>query len=182
MKYSVFLRGINTGKLKLLNDDFYQMLVRSGCDNVKTIQAAGTAVFSCKAADIDKVRTAFTNELLRFFGKKISFILRSEDQIDQIISELLPMRSSNEYHDYVMLTDDSSLFAEIEQAHAPIPYSQGERLANRQGYFLWTINKGSTLNDFGSKVLGAKSFKDRLTSRNLNTIEKVAEAMDNIKE
>jgi uncharacterized protein (DUF1697 family) len=180
MIYSVFLRGINTGKLKLLNDDFSQMLTRSGCLNSKTIQAAGTAVFSCKDADMEAVRTALENELLQFFGKRISFILRSREQINQIMSDLMPIRSAIDFHDYVMLTDDSSLFAEIEQAHMPIQYSSGERLMNQQGYFLWTIEKGSTLNEFGSKVLGSKNFKDRLTSRNFNTIVKVAEAMAKI--
>ena len=39
--------------------------------------------------------------------------------------------------------------------------------------FYWQTPKGNTLqSDFG-KILGKKSLKDKLTSRNFNTIEKI---------
>lgn len=180
MIYAVFLRGINTGKVKLLNSDFEQMLHESGAANIKTIQAAGTAVFSCREPELNEFKEAFTHELAVFFQRDIPYLLRTQEQISRVLADELPKRSSSEFHDYIMLTDDPFLFAEIEQAHAPLPFTEGERLINREGYFVWTISKGNTLNEFGSKVLGSKKFRDRLTSRNLNTIEKVAEAMKKI--
>lgn len=180
MVYSIFLRGINTGKLKLLNVDFGEMLDKAGAKNIKTIQAAGTAVFSYKETEPVEFRKAFEEELYHYFGKNIPFLLRRKEQIEQILKNEMSTRSSSEYHDYIMLTEDPDLFEEIKQAHAPLPFTEGERLFHREGYFVWTISKGNTLNEFGSKVLGAKSFRDRLTSRNFNTIVKVAEAMDAI--
>lgn len=39
--------------------------------------------------------------------------------------------------------------------------------------FYWKVKKGFTLDSNFGKILGKKSFKDSLTSRNINTIEKI---------
>ena len=39
--------------------------------------------------------------------------------------------------------------------------------------FYWKIPKGNTLDSSFGKILGKKSFKDKFTSRNINTIEKM---------
>lgn len=39
--------------------------------------------------------------------------------------------------------------------------------------FYWQIQKGQTLGSEFSKILGKKSLKDQLTSRNINTLEKI---------
>jgi len=41
------------------------------------------------------------------------------------------------------------------------------------GNFYWKIPKGNTLDSEFGKILGKKSFKNILTSRNINTIEKI---------
>lgn len=177
MIYAIFLRGINTGKLKLLSEDFKALLINAGCEQVKTIQAAGTAVFSSSEPNPCSIQAAIEKELSGYFGKRISSVLRSKEQIELIVSEVAPIQKGSEYHDYIMLTDDPTVFFEAEKLHTVISYLPGERLLERTDYFIWTIPKGRSLDEFGSKVLGSKSLKERLTSRNFNTIVKVAEAM-----
>jgi uncharacterized protein (DUF1697 family) len=180
MIYSVFLRGINTGGLKLKNEDFGQILSKVGCIKVKPIQAAGTAVFEFEGLDKSGIQLKIEEELYGFMGKDITAIIRTKDEINKVIDTVLPMKSSEEYHDYIMFTDDSDLFKEAVLAHEPMSYSTGEKLLDGMGYFIWTIKKGDTLNEYGSKILGSSKFKKRLTSRNLNTVQKVAAAMNKI--
>ena len=52
-------------------------------------------------------------------------------------------------------------------------FAKGEKAKIVNNIFYWQIPKGQTLlSDFG-KVLGKKSLKDKLTSRNANTFEKI---------
>lgn len=180
MIYSVFLRGINTGGLKLKNEEFAHILYEVGCENIKTIQAAGTAVFTFSGKEITMLQKAMEDNLSEFMGKEISSILRSQEEINKILKTVEPIKSEEDYHDYIILTDTSNLFQEVIHAHESIPYSEGERLLDGEGYLLWSIKKGDTLNDFGSKILGSSKFKKKLTSRNVNTIQKAAAAMKEI--
>ena len=51
--------------------------------------------------------------------------------------------------------------------------SEYEAAAISNQYFYWTVSKGNTLDSSFGKVLGKKALKEKLTSRNLNTIEKI---------
>lgn len=58
------------------------------------------------------------------------------------------------------------------------------RLAEDLGYtgasndLHWIVRKGNTLEGFGSAVLGSRRYQAILTSRNLNTVEKIARGLE----
>ena len=173
MIYAIFLRGINTGGMKLQMSDFKNILQDAGCQKVKTIQAAGTAVFEHASESDAAFKSEIELRLTKHIGKEVNSIVKTANEIQAIIEHGEKIKSSDEYHDYIMLTSEHGLFAEISTLHESIPFTPGERLINGSGYFVWTIRKGETLADFGSKVLGSPKYKDKLTSRNFNTIQKV---------
>ncbi|HAT92783.1 MAG TPA: hypothetical protein DCS36_10405 [Sphingobacterium sp.] len=43
--------------------------------------------------------------------------------------------------------------------------------------FYWRVPKGNTLDSSFGKVLGKKNLKDKMTSRNINTFEKILKKM-----
>jgi uncharacterized protein (DUF1697 family) len=178
MKYVIFLRGINTGGMKLAMADFKTILQDAGCRNVTTIQAAGTAVFSLSPGLDATPGAEIGRRLAELLGKPVYATIRTQGEITAMVDDVSPLKSPDEYHDYVMLTDDRDLYQEISSLHASIPYLPGERLINRFGYFIWTIPKGQTLGEFGSKVLGAAKYRSRLTSRNFSTILKILLVME----
>ena len=159
--------------------DFKNILAESGCLEVTAIQAAGTAVFRAEGDACGDLREIIETKLSEHIGKPVHSIIKNFDEIKEIIDRGASLKSPEDFHDYIMLTAGPSVFAEILKMHETIPYLDGERLIDGRGYFIWTIRKGSTLDEFGSKVLGSGRFKDRLTSRNLNTIQKVYDAMTN---
>jgi len=177
--YAIFLRGINTGKMKLVMSDFKNILEESGCLAVTTIQAAGTAVFRAEGDCCGNLREIIETKLSEHIGKPVHSIIRNIDEIKEIIDCGASLKSPEDFHDYVMLTSGHSVFAEILTMHETIPYLEGERLLDGTGYFIWTIKRGSTLDAFGSKVLGSVKFREKLTSRNLNTMQKVYAVMQN---
>jgi len=179
MIYAIFLRGINTGKMKLVMSDFKNILAESGCLEVTAIQAAGTAVFRAEGDACGDLREIIETKLSKHIGKPVHSIIKNIDEIKEIIDRGASLKSPEDFHDYIMLTAGPSVFAEILKMHEEIPYLEGERLLEGRGYFIWTITRGSTLDAFGSKVLGSVKFREKLTSRNLNTMQKVYEAMQN---
>lgn len=180
MVYAIFLRGINTGGMKLKMDDFKNILQEASCKEITTIQNAGTAVFSFGSGDLANLKSAIETMLARHIGKPVSSMIRNMGEIKAIADRMRNSLSPADFHDYIFLTRDPSVFPEIEKMHAAVPFASGERLEPGDGYFIWTIAKGSTLNEFGKKVLGSKKYQDKLTSRNYNTIQKVFLAMGTI--
>lgn len=82
-----------------------------------------------------------------------------------------PFDSLPDYHNYIFITTEGTEDV-LMQLFDDAVYKENEQAEIVDANFYWQTPKGNTLNsDFG-KVLGKKSLKDRLTSRNINTIEK----------
>ena len=180
MIYAVFLRGMNTGKRKLLMSDFKTILAAAGCRSATTIQAAGTAVFDAEEGTALDIQSEIERQLSRLIGKPVSSIIKNIDEIKAITEHGTSLKSAESFQDYIMLTDDPAVFTQVCELHKPIAFIEGERLIEGSGYFIWTVRKGHTLDEFGSKVLGSKKFRETLTSRNLNTIQKVCMIMNDL--
>jgi uncharacterized protein (DUF1697 family) len=53
----------------------------------------------------------------------------------------------------------------------------GEKAEIVNTVFYWRVPKGNTLDSSFGKVLGKKNLKDKMTSRNINTFEKILKKM-----
>jgi uncharacterized protein (DUF1697 family) len=178
MTYAIFLRGINTGGMKLRMDDFRRILLVCGCSDINSIQAAGTAVFTLAQELTPAFKANIEERLTVFVGKPVHSIIKDADDIRRTAGLIDMIESRDGFQDYLMLTEDEGLFDEVNRLHEDIPFSAGERLIRGAGFFVWTIRKGDTLGEFGSKILGEKKYRDKLTSRNFSTFKKVVDAIE----
>ena len=64
-------------------------------------------------------------------------------------------------------------------------FEKADKFENEKGevvgkYFYWQVPKNCTLESSFGKILGKKELKDKMTSRNNNTIEKIVHKLNSI--
>ncbi len=105
------------------------------------------------------------------FNYDAFLFVRSLDEIE-IIAEAMPFDTKDDFHNYVFISDKETareLLTFFENAKNK--EQESAKIVN--DVFYWQTPKGNTVqSDFG-KILGKKSLKDKLTSRNFNTIQKI---------
>ena len=148
--------------------DLAEVVRGLGYDDVKTVLASGNVLFTtpdAAAASKDKLEAA----LRKRFGYEAWVHVLTVDAIQKIIGAY-PYPRSADRHAYVIfilkpeVRDELlalDLDAAVEQARA------GE------GVVYWTVPKGSTLDSVMGKSQGSSKHKPWLTTRNLNTLEKL---------
>lgn len=99
MIYAVFLRGINTGKMKLLMSDFKTILDAVGCRSATTIQAAGTAVFEAEEGAALDIQSESERQIYRLIGKPVSSVIRNIDEIKAITEHGTALKSTESFMD-----------------------------------------------------------------------------------
>ena len=154
--YCAFLRGVNVKGTTMKMTEVCSVFEKAGMVNVSSVLASGNIIFS---SDINK--TDFD----------VFLFLRNGIEIENIVADC-PFIPHPEFHIYSFVGIEgieNILTAEFES---------GRKGANEHAVvvnqnFYWQVPKGGSLaNNFGD-TLGKKSLKDKFTSRNLNTIEKI---------
>lgn len=170
MTYLIFLRGLNTGKLRITMPQLKKILAHRHFTRVETVLATGNLIIesSLTAAEVE---TILTDLLAAHFQQPLAFVIRTKETLQAILSKL-PAESDNRYNQMILfcVTD---LYPQLQaeyQAVAPKDGSVLQRLTGNDLY--WRVLKGSTTQGFG-KILGDKKYQQQLTSRNKNTLAKV---------
>lgn len=179
-KYCAFLRGINVNGVNIKMDALKEAFVRMGLPDAKTILATGNVIFTPAEGSPSgrEIKTQIEKALSRNFSYDAHVILRSSTEIRDIAASAQAIDVPEECHLYHLLCDDAQVLPDLKQLFDSISHVPDERLILLQSGAFWIVPKGSTLSsDFGSKGLGNKKYKDRLTSRNINTIQKVYKAL-----
>jgi len=175
-EYCVFLRGINVNGIKIKMDALKKAFQRMGFTNVKTILATGNVIVSTQESNSDRkaLKLFIEKELDEYFGYDAHVILRSKNDVHGLCTAAQTMIVPEAYHQYCLLCDDRELSSELKRLFDRLPHTLDESLQVTEYDAFWNVPIGFTLNsDFGSKVLGDKKYKNRLTSRNMNTIRKI---------
>lgn len=204
MKYAAFLRGINTGKQNLKMKDLLDALEREGFIDPKAYLASGNLLLEDHLGGepgmieltADELKELISRTIQKMTGWDIGVILRSQVELDAILKDLAEADAElvetelaktelaeagfepEGYHTYVLLTADEAVLGEVKTLYGNYAHGEGEKLFGEKSDFFWRVKIGDTLGGFGSKVLGGPKFKNRLTSRNINTIRKVRKAME----
>ncbi len=179
-KYCAFLRGVNVNGINIKMDVLKAAFIDMGFQNVKTILATGNVIFS----DVKEhnpgqdIKATIENALSSHFGYDAHIFIRSNTQIQAILCAARTITVPDKCHHYCLLCDDTRLPLELKELFDSMPHMPQEQfIAHEVGAF-WIVPKGSTLSsDFGAKILGSKKYKSLLTSRNINTMEKIYKAM-----
>lgn len=171
----ILLRGINVGGVKVLMADLKQMLEDVGMENVKTLLASGNVIADAEMDEHGAVKRVVEEALAKTFGRPLSVIVRSHEEIRQIVAE-------NPFAG-VELTDRTRLNVSFLGAKAkeglPVPYT------SEDGSFQILVNKADALysvldldktGTVDAMAIIEKAWGKDVTTRAWNTVEKIAAA------
>lgn len=173
---AVFLRGINVGGIQIKMDALKDAFSGMGFSGVQTVLASGNVVATPPGGheDLLTLKAVIERELSSRFQYDAHVLLRTAEAIAAAVTAAHGITVPADTHQYILLCDDPALPAELEALFVSTPHLPAEQFFQAGHDAIWLAPKGSTLkSDFGDKVLGSKKYKSRLTSRNINTIEKV---------
>lgn len=167
--YVVLLRGVNVGGVTIKMADLAEVVRGLGYTDVKTVLASGNVLFATPDAAPDAKRT-LEAALRARFGYEAWVHVLTVDAIRSIIAGY-PYPRTADRHAYVVFAVKPEVRSElvaVELDPAIEQASQGE------GVIYWSVPKGSTLDSAMGKAQSKASYKPWITTRNLNTLEKLA--------
>ncbi len=177
-EYGVFLRGVNVNGIKMKMDDLKKAFTAMGYPGAKTILATGNVIIRDDAATAAALKLPIEASLGSYFNYDANVFIRSAAELNAVISQLGTVTVPPLCHIYYLICDSRNTILELSDVFAALPNKEGEAYIPLETGAFWIVPVGETLNSaFGSKVLGDKKYKNLLTSRNMNTIEKINNAM-----
>lgn len=174
-KYCAFLRGINVNGRKMKMSDLSDLFVSLGFSEVSTVLATGNILFTApESRTKQELKRMIESELSRQLHDEAHVFIRGKKELATIHSDAQSIPVPKNCHNYLILFDEKSLRAELSQLFHSLMPRPPEQFLIKGNEAFWIVPKGSTLSSaFGSEILGSKKYKSQLTSRNINTIEKV---------
>lgn len=170
MKFCAFLRGVNVKGTNMKMSDVCQVFSDTGMENVSSVLASGNILFQS-----DKGASELKNVLEKAMSEHFSYdaflFIKDEKEINDIFkNDPFPVKEN--FHNYIFLGTEKVEEVLSEEFENAIK-EEGEQGKNVNNIFYWQVPKGQTLNSTFGKILGRKSLKDKMTSRNVNTFEKI---------
>lgn len=168
--FCAFLRGVNVKGTNMKMVDVCKVFSDAGMKNVFSVLASGNILFQCDKDALD-LKKILEKAMSDHFSYEAFLFIKSETEINEIFKND-PFPAIENFHNYVFLGSEKvedTLLEEFEKAMK----EEGEQGKIVNEIFYWQVPKGQTLDSTFGKVLGRKSLKDKMTSRNVNTLEKI---------
>lgn len=177
-KYCIFLRGVNVNGVKMKMVDLKCAFAEMSFANAKTILATGNVIIASSENDMATMKALIEKGLGGYFKYDANIFIRSKDGLEAVISASKGIGAPPDCHLYYLICDDPIVTAELYNLFNSLPHQNNEMFYIMDSGAFWVVPVGETLESpFGSKALGDKKYKAKLTSRNINTIEKILQAM-----
>lgn len=170
MKYCAFLRGVNVNGTAMKMAEVCDVFKKAGMKDVSSVLATGNILFKPNEAP-EILKQKLERSLSEHFHYEAFLFLKTDEEVKQIL-ENSPFEKDENLHIYSFICnagDENILMEEFLKTN----HQEQEEAKLINSNFYWKIPKGNTLNSEFGKILGKKSFKNILTSRNINTIEKI---------
>lgn len=178
--YAAFLRGINVNGKKIPMENLRSVFSSFGCHNVHTILNTGNVLFSTDQTR-QNIAADAESSLMAAFGYQSPVFLRSGAELNYLKNQASLQSVPENCHLYLLLCDHYSTVMELKQLFSEISHVPSESFqpaGPESSDAFWMVPKGQTLSSaFGSKVLGARKYRDLLTSRNINTLDRILAQM-----
>jgi uncharacterized protein (DUF1697 family) len=167
-RYAALLRGVNVGGVNMKMADLAEVVRGLGYTDVKTVLASGNVLFETPDA-AGTVKDRLEAALRERFGYEAWVHVLTITQIEKLIAAY-PYERAADRHAYVVfvLKDevrDELLAVELDPAV--------EQAQAGDGVVYWSVPKGLTLDSAMGKAQSSGRHKPWLTTRNLNTLEKL---------
>jgi len=166
--YVALLRGVNVGGVNLKMADLAEVVRGLGYTNVKTVLASGNVLFTTQDA-VSTAKQTLESALRERFGYEAWVHVLTVDAIRTIVAAY-PFPRSDERHAYVVFAVKPEVRAELLAVELD---DAVERAQAGDGVIYWSVTKGSTLDSAMGKAQSAARHKPWITTRNLNTLEKL---------
>lgn len=170
MKYCAFLRGVNVKGTSMKMAEVSTVFTNAGMNDVSSVLATGNIIFSSDEK-CSELKVILEKALSEYFNYEAYLFLKTEKDIVEIF-EHNPFLKSEDSHIYMFLGIDKIEHLLLEEFNHSIK-SENESAVIVNQCLYWKVSKGNTLDSSFGKVLGKKALKEKFTSRNLNTIEKI---------
>jgi len=159
---------VNVGGVTMKMADLADVVRGLDYSNVKTVLASGNVLFETAAA-ASTVKSELETALRNRFGYEAWVHVLTVAQIEKLVAKY-PFDRDVTRHAYVVFVlkpevRDELLAVELDPAI--------EKATAGEGVVYWTVPKGSTLDSAMGKAQSAAKHKPWLTTRNLNTLEKL---------
>lgn len=170
MKYCAFLRGVNVNGTSMKMAEVMNVFTDAGMKEVSSVLASGNILFSSDKKP-SELKNILEKSMSEYFDYEAFLFLKNENEISEIVNNN-PFNKAEDLHIYafVGIEDVETLLME--------EFSKSDKAENENAQivadtFYWQIQKGNTLGSTFGKVLGKKKLKDKITSRNINTFERI---------
>ena len=166
--YVALLRGVNVGGVTIKMADLADVVRGLGYTGVKTVLASGNVLFTTTDAASVAKHTLEAAPRDRF-GYEAWVHVLTVDAIRDIVAAY-PFPRTADRHAYVVFVEKPEVRAQL----LAVPLDPDVEQANAgDGVIYWSVPKGNTLDSKMGKAQSKASHKPWLTTRNLNTLEKL---------
>ena len=172
--YCAFLRGVNVNGRTMKMAEVCDAFRTAGMTDVTSVLASGNIIFRSDHPQAD-LRSILESAMTSHYGDTVNLFVKNADEVSAILRDL-PFTANEDLHIYSFVCE-SMFEATLLDEFNKITPSPNEKACIKNGNFYWQCAKGSTLDSGFSKILGRKAMKDKFTSRNIGTIEKVQAKM-----
>ncbi len=175
------MRGINVGwkgRRAIKMDALRKAFEDWGYENVKTLLASGNVVFETQEADPKSLRAEIEAGIKRVFGMEIRVILRSEKEMRALVktNPFKGIKTKSDTQLYITFLSTPS------KSKLKIPYKspQGDFkiLEVTKGHISSVVDPSLGNGTVAAMSILEKGFESIMTTRNWNTVLKVAKAME----
>lgn len=169
MKFCAFLRGVNVNGISLKMAEVCQVFTDAGMKDVSSVLATGNIIFSSDLKPTE-LKVILEKALSGHFNYEAFLFLKTDGEVAEIFFKN-PFTQSDDAHIYAFIGIDGVEEILLEEFNAKKSENEKGKIVGKT--FYWHVAKGNTLDSAFGKVLGKKNLKEKMTSRNLNTIEKI---------
>ncbi|MFT4246257.1 MAG: DUF1697 domain-containing protein [Micrococcaceae bacterium] len=168
--YCAFLRGVNVNGTRMKMADVQKIFSDAGMEKVTTVLATGNVLFQ-SGKSVTELKSLLEKVMTTRYGFDVHMFIKTAAEIDSMVKNI-PFAVNKDLHRYVFVTD-AGIADKLLNDFAQVTPIEDEKAKVIDDVFYWQLPKGSTLKAGFSGVLGDKLLKDKLTSRNANTLEKI---------
>lgn len=173
--YVALLRGINIGKRRIKMADLRDAFSDWGYENIQTIQAAGNVIFRAEPRDLDELAAELEKRLEERYGYEVPVVLRTLDEIRALVAA--------EPFAAIEVTPDTRLYATFFAVELPPDYETRYVEPEQANYKILSVTSKTVfsvltltpnMRTTDSMAILEQTFGKRITTRNWNTIQKIA--------
>lgn len=170
MKYCAFLRGINVNGTSMKMAEVMNVFTDAGMKEVSSVLASGNILFSSDKKP-SELKNILEKSMSEYFDYEAFLFLKNENEIIEIVSNN-PFAKAEDLHIYTFVGIKGVEKLLMEEFAESIK-TEDEKAEIIKNNFYWQVPKGNTLVSTFGKILGKKKLKDKITSRNINTFERI---------